>query len=271
MPNSVSAYQQPLDRLMKLGAEPARRRTWPDYRHLGLTERHVPALIAIATDPALHAAEEKDPAGWAPVHAWRALGQLGDPSAAQPLLGLLDREIDNAWVEEEVPGVLGMLGPAALAGATLRLFDDAYDEAVRVAAARVIAEVAHEYPERHDEGVALLAKQLEDWKHQGAGFNAILVGYLAGLGATDAAPLMEAAFAAGAVDLAVNGDWEDVQVQLGLLEQRTTPPTPWSPIDPEMDDAPLSGRVAPAGAGGSAKARQRRKAQKQARKRNRKK
>ncbi len=265
----MSSYQEPLDRLMKLGPEPARRRTWPDYRHLGLTDRHAAALIGIATDPALHEAEEKDPAGWAPVHAWRALGQLGDPGAATPLLALLEREIDNAWASEELPAVLGMIGPAALSGATLRLFDEALDEAVRIAAARVVAEVAHEHPDRRDEGVALLAKQLEDWAHQGPGFNAILVAYLATLGAAEAAPVMEAAFAAGAVDLTVNGDWEDVRIELGLLQERVTPPTPWSPLGPEMDDEPPSGRVAPAGAGGGAKARQRRKAQKHARKRNR--
>jgi hypothetical protein len=56
-------YLPPVDRLLKLGAEPARRRTWPDYRTLGLEDRHVPALIRMATDAALHAAEERDPAG----------------------------------------------------------------------------------------------------------------------------------------------------------------------------------------------------------------
>jgi hypothetical protein len=66
-----STYIPPVDRLLKLGAEPARRRTWPDYRTLGLEERHAPALIRMATDPALQAAEDRDPAGWAPVHAWR--------------------------------------------------------------------------------------------------------------------------------------------------------------------------------------------------------
>ncbi len=158
----MSSYQEPLDRLMELGPEPARRRTWPDYRHLGLTDRHAAALIGIATDPALHEAEEKDPAGWAPVHAWRALGPLGDPGPSTPLLALLERETENAWVSEELPAVLGMIGPAALSGATLLLFDEALDEAVRIAAARVVAEVAHEYPERRDEGVAVLTKQLED-------------------------------------------------------------------------------------------------------------
>jgi hypothetical protein len=131
--------------------------------------------------------------------------------------------------------------------------------------------VAHEYPERRDEAVAILAKQLEDWAHQSPGLNAFLIAELAELGANEAAPVMEAAFAAGAVDLSVNGDWEDVRIDLGLLDQRITPPTPFSPLDPDAGEPPVTGRVAPAGAHGSAKARARRKTEKQARKRNRKK
>ncbi|HEX6374006.1 MAG TPA: hypothetical protein VF006_34070 [Longimicrobium sp.] len=247
-----------MDRLLKLGAEPARRRTWPDYRTLGLEDRHVPALIRMATDPALQAAEERDPAGWAPVHAWRALGQLRAAAAAEPLLALLQRELESDWVMREVPAVLGMIGPAALPGATMLLFDDGAGEEVRVAAARVMADAGLEYPERRDEAAAVLSKQLEDWRDQGRLLNAFLVSGLIDLQETEAAPLMEAAFAAKAVDLEVNGDWEDAQVDLGLLTERLTPPP---------------GYAGPRGAAprASAQSKQRRKAEKQARKRSRKK
>jgi hypothetical protein len=259
----TALYIAPVDRLLRLGAEPARRRTWPDYRTLGLEPRHVPALIRMATDPVLHAAEERDPAGWAPVHAWRALAQLGAEEAAVPLLALLERELENAWVHEEIPGVLGMIGPAALPGATLLLFDEGRSEPLRLAAAGVIANVAHEHPDRRDEAAAILAKQLEDWLHQRPLLNGYLVADLAGLGYTDAAPLMEAAFAAGAVDPGVMGDWEDVQVELGLLEERTTPP----PYDIGYD-VRRAGAATPS-SNADAKAKARRKAEKQARKRNR--
>lgn len=260
-----AAYLPPVDRLLKLGAEPARRRTWPDYRTLGLEPRHVPALVSMATDPALHAAAEWDTAGWATVHAWRALGQLEAEEAAGPLLALLEREMENAWVHDEVPGVLGMIGPAALPGATLLLFDEGRGEELRLAAAGVIANVALEHPDRHDEAAAILATQLQDWPHQSRLLNAYLIADLAGLRHTDAAPLMEAAFAADAVDLEVMGDWEDVQVGMGLLEERITPPRgAW------FDPARREGAVTPP-ANAAAKAKARRKAEKQARKRSRKK
>lgn len=249
-------YLPPVDRLLKLGAEPARRRTWPDYRTLGLEDRHVPALIRMATDPALYAAEERDPAGWAPVHACRALGQLAASAAAEPLLALLQREMESDWVFREVPAVLGMIGPAALPGATMLLFDDGAEEELRIAAAAVIEGVGIEYPERRDEAAALLAKQLEDWRDQGRHLNAFLISGLVELRETAAAPLIEAVYAARAVDLTVNGDWEDVQVDLGLLTERITPPPVFAAPGPPR---------------ASAKTKQMRKAEKQARKRNRKK
>jgi hypothetical protein len=253
-------YLPPVDRLLKLGAEPARRRRWPDYRTLGLEDQHVPALIRMATDPALHAAEERDPSGWAPVHAWRALGQMAASAAAEPLLALLQREMESHWVSREVPVVLGMIGPAALPGATMLLFDDGAGEELRIAAAAVIEGVGVEYPERRDEAAALLVKQLEDWRDQGRQLNAFLISGLVELQETAAAPLMEAAYAAKAVDLDVNGDWEEVQIDLGLLTERITPPPVFAVPGPR-EAAPRA----------VAKAKQRRKAEKQARRRNRKK
>lgn len=258
-------YLPPVDRLLKLGAEPARRRTWPDYRNLGLEPRHVPALVRMATDPALFAAPERDAASWAPVHAWRALGQMEAPEAADPLLRLLVARREDHWVQEEVPGVLGMIGAPALHGATLLLFDEARDEEVRIDAAAVITNVAMQYPERRDEAAAVLVKQLEDWPHQGPSLNGFLIGELAGLGEKAAAPVMEAAFAAGAVNERECGGWQEVQVALGLAP---APETPWP--DEDWNEGRREGSRTPA-ANADAKSRARRKAEKSARKRNRKK
>lgn len=258
-------YSPPVDRLLKLGGEPARRRTWPDYRNLGLEDRHVPDLIRMAADPALHAEEEVSAAGWAPIHAWRALGQLRAPEAAEPLLALLEREMDNAWVFEEVPAVLGMIGPAALPGATLALFDESRDPLLREAAAGIIANVAHEYPERRDEAAGVLAKQLEDWRDQSPEMNAYLVTYLVEMNDTAAAPVMQAAFEAGRVNETITGDWEDVQIDLGLLDERLTPPRDHGFGGP--GDAPRG----PAAARSAGKAKSKRKAEKQSRKKNRRK
>lgn len=257
-------YLPPVDRLLRLGAEPALRRRWPDYRTLGLEERHAPALVRMATDPALHVGAERGAAAWAPVHAWRALAQLGASSAAEPLLALLEREEESEWVQAEIPSVLGMIGPAALPGATLLLFDEQRPDPLRMTAAVTIANVAAEHPDRRAEAAALLSTQLGDWAHQGRLLNAVLIDELVALGETAAAPVMEAAFAANAVRTDVCGDWQDAQVGLGLLAERTSPPSYAEPLEHR------AGSVRPA-ADAAAKAKARRKAEKQARKRNRKK
>lgn len=263
----MPSYPPPVERLFTLGAEPAKRSLWPDYRHLGLTARHVAALLQVGTDASLRALPERDRARWAPVHAWRALALLGASEAAEPLLRVLERDVDDPWAVAELPIVLGMIGPAALPRATLLLFDEDRDERVRILASRVMVEVAGEFPERADEVASILFKQLEDWPHQTPLLNGCLIADLVELEAEDAVPVMEAAFAAGRVDLTVNGDWEDARIALGLLAARITPPTPWSPVFD--DEEPVTGRVLPASNRQAAKTRSRRKAEKRARKRNR--
>ena len=72
--------------------------------------------------------------------------------------------------------------------------------------------------------MAILSQQLEQFAQQEDNFNAFLVGYLIDLKGVEAAPIIEQAFAANKVDLLVQGDWEDVQIYLGLLNERITPP-----------------------------------------------
>ena len=58
---------------------------------------------------------------------------------------------------------------------------------------------------------------------QHPGLNGFLINSLIDLRAVEAASLMERAFAADSVDISIMGDWEDVQIELGLLDERQTP------------------------------------------------
>ena len=58
---------------------------WPDYPALGLRMEHVPDLIRMTLDDELHGADSDSREVWAPLHAWRALGQLRAESAIKPL------------------------------------------------------------------------------------------------------------------------------------------------------------------------------------------
>ncbi len=69
--------------------------------------------------------------------------------------------------------------------------------------------------------------RLEHYARNERFVNAEIIYVLADLKAVEAAPLIEEAFAADAVDLSMMGDWESVQIELGLLEKRTTPEHNW--------------------------------------------
>ena len=110
-----STYPSPVSKLLTLG-DCREVRGWPDYLAIGLGPAHVPDLIRMALDEELYRAGPDSLDVWAPVHAWRALGQLRAEAAAEPLTRLLVRivEFDDEWVGEELPQVFGMIGPAAV-------------------------------------------------------------------------------------------------------------------------------------------------------------
>ena len=108
-----------------------------------------------------------------------------------------------------------------------------------------LVEIAQRFPEMRDAAVATLAKQLRWWARQDLDLNTMLVHYLVKLNAVEAAPVIEEAFAADAVNTGWGEeDWEDVRVALGLLPERITPlPVYESPF--RLDPRPLIRALAP--------------------------
>src|SRR3989337_1069711 len=89
---------------------------WDDYAALGFTHAHTPELIHILKNATQiwDQAGEEDRIEWAPMHAWRALAQLGAVEALPSMLRLHETESDSDWVGEEIPEALAMLGPSVL-------------------------------------------------------------------------------------------------------------------------------------------------------------
>jgi hypothetical protein len=213
-----SSYSPSVAQLLTCGKpEGAEAKDWPDYLALGLGPENIPALIAMATDEDLNNADEESLEVWAPVHAWRTLGQLHADDAIEPLLALFKLQADSEWVIEELPEVYGMLGPAALPALTTFISDAANDEWPRVIAVNSIEKIAQYTPDARTMCVEILSRQLEQFQAEEYEFNAALVHSLVELQAKEAAPLIERAMAADAVETFLMGDWEDIQEALGLL------------------------------------------------------
>jgi hypothetical protein len=219
-----STYPPPVDALLAFGDARDTMAEWPDYQRLGLGPEHIADLIRMATDPKLNWADDDSLDAWAPIHAWRALGQLRAAEAVEPLLSLHDELEDNDWILEEMPLVYGLIGPPAVPALSAYLADPRHDLWSRVAAANGLVKIAQQHPEARAAAIAAIDNVLERHADNDEALNGSLVSDLIDLGAVEAAPTIERAFAADDVDLMVVGDWEDAQIALGLLTERLTPP-----------------------------------------------
>jgi hypothetical protein len=219
---AASSYSPPISKLLRLGRPEEKRH---DYRALGLHEAHIPELMRLATDDYLNRESEVEIETYAPVHAWLALGQLRAVEAIDTLLSCLRYidDYDDDWAGEKLPGVFGEIGPAAIAPLTRYLQDSSHGLWARVAASGGLAAIAEQHPAARSECVAALTAQLQKYDANGPTLNAFLISRLLDVQAVEAAPVMKSAFAAQAVDISVAGDWEDVQISLGLKSQRDTP------------------------------------------------
>lgn len=233
---SISDYTPPVDKLLTYGeAKSVVPDQWPNYPELGLKPEHIPDLIRMATDEKLNWADSESLEVWAPIHAWRALGQLQAEAAVGPLLALFEDLEDSDWVMEELPEVFGMIGSAALPALAAYIADVSFDEEARISAIPSVEKIGMRWPEARLASIALLMKQLELFAENEPEINGFLVLGLIELKATEALPLIEQAFAARRVDLTIMGDWGDVQIEFGLkspeeVEQERSKRLPETPF-----------------------------------------
>jgi hypothetical protein len=217
-----------LEPLLRLGDDDSLRQKldgWHDYvAEFGLTPADVPALVAmlqrwvdVIEEEEPDEDDEPRPEWCAPIHAWRALGQLRTVEAVEPMLAQNDRldvAIDD-WSMEDWPDVFGMIGPPALPALLAYAADGAHREFARDLAVRGAVKIAEQFPDVRDRVVEALTAQLA--RHDAAPIvNAGIAGKLADLRAVESAEVIERAFAADVVDESMYGCWGDLRKELGV-------------------------------------------------------
>jgi hypothetical protein len=213
-----TAYSFPVNQLLTYGdCREVEFHKWPNYpEELGITSEHIPELIRIALDKTWYEEDADETVEcWANIHAIRTLGQLKAEEAIEPLLSLFDNE-DDDWISDNLPKVYGMIGAKAIPVLSEYLANPENEMFARVSASASLEKIAANYPETRSECVAIISKELEKFTENDPEFNDFLVGTLIDLKAVESAPLIEQAFAADCVEILMNGDWDDVQVDLGL-------------------------------------------------------
>jgi hypothetical protein len=224
----AETYPSPVDQLLTLGE--TRIHDSRNYLKLGFTREHIPDLIRLVNDRELSNLpwDEKGnapPQVYAQVHAWRALAQLGAVEAIPAFISLLrfiDEDGDD-FIGEEMPEMLGRLGAPAIEPCREYLADQSHGKFARVAAAYALSEIGKRHPDTRDACVQALMSTLEGYRSDDETVNAFTLSYLSELKAVEAAPLAEEIFKAGKAELEVAGDYEDFQIDVGLLKSRLTP------------------------------------------------
>jgi len=224
-------YSPPVDLLLVYG-DPRKFQEWPDYLSLGFNEEHTSDLIRMSLDPDLNFADSDSIEVWAPIHAWRTLGQLRAQAAIEPLLALFhmfEEEDGSDWTSEDLPEVYTLIGAAAIPALAGYLLDESHPDFPREVAARSLRRIAEEHPDFRSECIAPIADALENFETSTPVFNALMISILIDMKAEAALPLIERAFAAENVELFGFADWDDVQVEFGLKEpdpnkERFVPP-----------------------------------------------
>ena len=236
---SSSTYTEPACKLLTLG----RCESYPDVadylQEYGLTADCIPELLRLCTDRGLLLAEseeEDERAYWGPIHALRALGQLKAVETVKPILYTLQElELAEFWTED-VPHAIAAVGEGAIPDLKSYLADTSQESYHRTVAAEAFVHMAGQYPELRETCIETLAGQLQHYQQNDLELNGFLIAYLLDLEAADRAPLMQEAFEAERVDIMVAGDWEGVQVVLGLKEKRETPWEPRRQMLQELQD-----------------------------------
>jgi hypothetical protein len=230
-------YTEPVSKLLGLGRPEGD--AWPDYLALRLTPVDIPELIRLVEDHELRITEPPDDLGddedlpewYAQIHAWRALGQLKAEAAIPAMLGILWQidEEDDDWLGEDAKEVFALIGPAAIQPLGEYLADETKGLYARTAASGSLQKIAQAHPEARSQCINHLISVLEKYQENDEGLNGFIIADLVDLKDTEHLNLIERAFAEDRVDEMILGDFEDVEIELGLREKRSHPRTPFLP------------------------------------------
>ena len=207
---------------------------WQDYvSDFQLTAADTPALVDILELWFQWHRENdfpEEPLAFAPIHAWRALGQLQAVEALDPMLNnldLVDQQMDD-WAMEDWPVVFGLMGPPVIESLTNHLRDQRHREFSRDVAAGGLMQITRHHPDRHAQVVQVLSDQLARHEPLPA-LNGLILGRLLDLGAVESAEVIERAFAAEVIDESLCGCWMEVREKLGVEGLGIAPLRPRKP------------------------------------------
>ena len=227
----MGSYNPPVAGLLKLGRPD--NESEPDYTAFGIGSEHVPDLLRMLRDKERRTRNRSGTRTF----TWRALAQVCPLTDQATAWALADQEGDDwdDWITEDIPRVLGRIGPPALAPTATRLISEHRLKRVPGYYGEALTLIAKAHPDTRDEVLKHLCAFLDRAAENDPSMNGFVITNLLDLEAEEAWPRIEAAFATGNVDESITGDAARVKYELGL-----------GPEPPSRRYSPLSGfREAP--------------------------
>ena len=196
----------------------------PSYGDLDTKVEDIPELISIASDLELFNSKS-EAEYWAPVHAWRALGEMRAKDAVIALIDRFDDYHECYWASEELPYIIANICDADHIGKiSNHLLDTSKDSASRIMAARTIKILADLYEDKKNEYIDIIACCLDESSQHSRSLNTVLVLALVDMQAQSKIDNIRLAFQEGRIDSFFAGDIEDIEIELGLRKKRDTKP-----------------------------------------------
>ncbi len=219
-----------LERLLELptpfeSRQETGRDEWLDYPAIGLVESDAPNLLALMATESFNAALDDTKEVWIPMHCWRALAQLGSLEAFDPILALHEELPEDDWISSDVAEIAILIGQETLPPMAAYLARKDKDEFIRGNVANSIGRLGCRHLAIKNDCIRVLRDQLVKFKINPPSLNGSIISALMDLMALDCIDTISRAYEADAVDLSVCGDMEDVEIELGLRNQRLTPPS----------------------------------------------
>jgi Protein of unknown function (DUF1186) len=275
---TASQYSPPVAQLFSYGDAHTNMGEWDGYQPLGITADHIPDLIRILSDESLFQSESEGVDYWAVVHAWRVVAELKAETAIPALIAVLGRWGDEEgwwdWINEELPDVFGAIGTAAIPALVGFIVDTTQAEFPRGTAARSLLEIGQQYPDSRLQCIEGVTQPLQTFDDKTPELNAFLIDVLIELKALESITVIEQAFQLNCVDPSIVGDWDEVQVSLGLKTREEVPLKRFNimsdmPVRRETYSSFPADLLSFGGESKKSKAKTKRKQQKESRKKNR--
>jgi hypothetical protein len=215
-------YSEPVSQLLFLDL-PEEDDDVIDYQTLGITINNVNELIQMATDVELLRSDDEKQEFWGTFHAWRALGQLQYVEAIPKLLNLFDIFEDefelSLFFDQEFFEVFKSMGISSIPVLMNYINADSIPSESKLLAMEYIGRMGHSY---RDESIKFLNDFLRFVNSELSELAGYAVGALLDLKSVESIDIIRDAYNRQCVNWEINGDIEDIEIELGLRENLYT-------------------------------------------------